>query len=463
MKFRFLLPLLLPIFMVGCNDEMDSLVQDPSEMTESIMQLTRSISADSVYDGDPVEFEPNQDMIRLKEQYTKMHSAQRSVPLSPSSTYDETLWSNMYAIRELPATIKVRAKASTGSTNDFVSLYCEGKSKEVTLNAGNAGDKNRFFIKVLPASTGVPYLIYSVAAGTPLSVGYYTNKPDEKILMASKDNSGSLMSIGWDLLQSSYYKNYYAIQSESYLGQADPDNQWSIFYYVLEAVSGNKIRYAQRVNNKAQQEFIITPDAEFEIKSLEYVVNNSTPSRSTFSKTVTVKNTSAQEKNMNVPFDFYEMETSYFNRNSWNVNLNFSNGSKKFVRPTVTAGSVITDNPGAAEDAIFINGNTQNISRHIIYNHPIRCKASSTAKVTVKFVKYYVNVDYIVKAQYEVTEGDLRECVLKGTWSGYVIENPNEVTPEDNIVFTPIGGGDIILTKPVLPISHKDSLIQVKP
>ena len=430
--------------MVGCNDEMDSLVKGPSEVAESITQMTRSISPDSIYDGEPVEFEPTQDMIRLKELYAEMHSTQRRAPLNPSSTYDETLWGNMYAIRELPATIKVRSKASTGSTANYVSLYCEGKSKEVTLNAGNAGDKNRFLIKVLPASAGVPYLIYSVAAGTPLSVGYYTNKPDEKILMASKDDSGSLMSIGWDLLQSSYYKNYYAIQSESYLGQADPNNQWSIFYYVLEAVSGNKIRYAQHVNNKAQQEFIITPDAKFEIKSLEYVVNNSTPSKSTFSKTVTVKNTSAQEKAMNVPFDFYEMETSYFNRNSWNVNLNFTDDSKKFVRPTVTSGSVITDNPDAAEDAVFINSNTQNISRHIVYNHPIRCKASSTAKVTVKFVKYYVNVDYIVKAQYEVKAGDLRECVLKGTWSGYVIEDPNEITPEDKIEFTPIGGGDII-------------------
>ena len=444
MKFRFFLLMLLPICMVGCNDEMDSLVKGPSEVAESITQMTRSISPDSIYDGEPVEFEPTQDMIRLKELYAEMHSTQRRAPLNPSSTYDETLWGNMYAIRELPATIKVRSKASTGSTANYVSLYCEGKSKEVTLNAGNAGDKNRFLIKVLPASAGVPYLIFSVAAATPLSVGYYTNKPDEKILMASKDDSGSLMSIGWDLLQSSYYKNYYAIQSESYLGQADPNNQWSIFYYVLEAVSGNKIRYAQHVNNKAQQEFIITPDAKFEIKSLEYVVNNSTPSKSTFSKTVTVKNTSAQEKAMNVPFDFYEMETSYFNRNSWNVNLNFTDDSKKFVRPTVTSGSVITDNPDAAEDAVFINSNTQNISRHIVYNHPIRCKASSTAKVTVKFVKYYVNVDYIVKAQYEVKAGDLRECVLKGTWSGYVIEDPNEITPEDKIEFTPIGGGDII-------------------
>lgn len=463
MKFRFLLPMLLPICIVGCNDEMDSLVKDPSEMSESITQLTRSISTDSVYDGDPVEFVPNPDMVWLKEQYTKMHSTQRNAPLSSSSSYDETLSGNMYAIRELPATIKVRAKASSGSTDGYVSLYCEGKSKEVTLNSSNDIKKNRFYIKVLPATAGVPYLIYSMAAETPLSVGYYTNKPDEKILMASKDNSGSLMSTGWDLLRSSYYKNYYAIQSESYLGQADPDNQWSIFYYVLEAVSGNKIRYAQRVNNKAQQEFIITPDAEFEIKSLEYVVNNSTTSRSTFSKTVTVKNTSSQEKSMNVPFNFYEMETSYFNRNSWNVNLNFTNGTKKFVRPTVTSGAVITDNPDAEEDAIFINNNTQNISRHIVYNHPIRCHANSTAKVTVNFVKYNVSVEYIAKAQYTTDEGDLRECVLKGIWSGYVIEDPNEITPEDNIVYTPIGGGDIILTEPIRPIISKDSLIQAIP
>lgn len=150
MKFRFFLLMLLPICMVGCNDEMDSLVKGPSEVAESITQMTRSISPVSIYDGEPVEFEPTQDMIRLKELYAEMHSTQRRAPLNPSPTYDETLWGNMYAIRELPATIKVRSKASTGSTANYVSLYCEGKSKEVTLNAGNAGDKNRFLIKVLP-------------------------------------------------------------------------------------------------------------------------------------------------------------------------------------------------------------------------------------------------------------------------------------------------------------------------
>lgn len=94
MKFRFFLLMLLPICMVGCNDEMDSLVKGPSEVAESITQMTRSISPDSIYDGEPVEFEPTQDMIRLKELYAEMHSTQRRAPLNPSSTYDETLWGN---------------------------------------------------------------------------------------------------------------------------------------------------------------------------------------------------------------------------------------------------------------------------------------------------------------------------------------------------------------------------------
>ena len=34
MKFRFFLLMLLPICMVGCNDEMDSLVKGPSEVAE---------------------------------------------------------------------------------------------------------------------------------------------------------------------------------------------------------------------------------------------------------------------------------------------------------------------------------------------------------------------------------------------------------------------------------------------
>lgn len=56
MKFRFFLLMLLPICMVGCNDEMDSLVKGPSEVAESITQMTRSISPVSIYDGEPLDY-----------------------------------------------------------------------------------------------------------------------------------------------------------------------------------------------------------------------------------------------------------------------------------------------------------------------------------------------------------------------------------------------------------------------
>ncbi len=196
---------------------------------------------------------------------------------------------------------------------------------------------------------------------------------------------------------------------------------------------------------------------------MEYDVNSTTVSKSNFTKTVTVKNTSSQQKSINVPFDFYETESSYFNRNSWNVNLNFSNSNEKFQRPSVTSGGVISPEEGSPYDAIFLNTNTQYIDRHIQYKHPIRCNASSIAKVTLTFVKYNVTVKYTAKARYDNGNGDRRECILKGTWTGSIVEDPAEITPEDEITYTPIGsGGDIILREPAFVI-QRDSLIRIKP
>ena len=438
--------MLLALFLVGCDNEIDSLLKNPSETEDNISSMTRSALADSIDKGELVEFEPDQAMLKLKGMYDEMHSSQKRVAITTPPAYDETLWSNMWAIREIPSTIKVKSKATSGSKDNYITLFCDGKGQEVSLNSGNDRKKNRFYIKVLPASTGIPYLIYSTASQTPLTVGYYTKKPDEKILMAASDNSSSSIGLGWDLLQASN-KKYYAIQSQSYLGQSDPNVIGSIFYYVLEAVSGDKIRYAQRVNGKEQQEFVITPDSTFKIISLEYDVTNYKAQSSFITKTVTVANEHEYEKMMDAAFNFIERETSSFSNSSWNVNLNFKNPTIKFKRPTVVKGTVISPTTDAPEDAIFITPNNirQGINRKIVYNCPIRCKARSIAKVTTSFVRYDVTVNYTAKVQCEITEGDLRECILKGTWNGYIFEDPNKYTPQTSVVFTPIDGGDIIL------------------
>ncbi len=207
MKLKFLISVMCAItLMSGCTDAMEDVVSS-LDVAESQCPLSRAISEDSISQENPEEWIMTEDMKRMKELYTQLHSQRKNAPILSDGDYDDTFWSNMYAIRELPATIKVRAKSQSGSTNGYINLYCEGKGKEVTLNNSNDALRNRFYIKILPASTGIPYLIYSQAAQTPLSVGYYTNKPDEKILMASKEENGSLISCGWDLLRSNYYKN----------------------------------------------------------------------------------------------------------------------------------------------------------------------------------------------------------------------------------------------------------------
>ena len=69
--------------------------------------------------------------------------------------------------------------------------------KEVTLASRlSLSTSWQFFFKILPASSGIPYLIYSKETGTPLSVGQYENDPNNKVLFARSNNTGSLMSAG---------------------------------------------------------------------------------------------------------------------------------------------------------------------------------------------------------------------------------------------------------------------------
>lgn len=85
--------------------------------------------------------------------------------------------------------------------------------------------------------------------------------------------------------------------------------------------------------------------------------------------------------------------------------------------------------------------------------YPIRCKASSIAKVTLNFVKYNVTIKYTAKAQCTI-DGNIRECILKGTWTGSIIEDPKEVRPKESITYTPLDSdGDIILEK-TLPLQR---------
>lgn len=433
MKPKFLMSLLLAsLFTVSCTNEMDEdeFLKNSSEN----ISLTRSCSNDTLDLGELVCLEETEEFLNLKRSYEEIHSRNNRVK-ALSTTADDFFSSNVYAIRELPITIKVRSVAS-GSTTGNVYLFCDGAGKEVTLGNSSSAAGSKFYLKILPASSGVPYLIYSNISKTPLSVGYYTNSPDNKILMSAKDNSGSLYSASWDLIPSSY-KGYFSIQSESYLGQSDPNDSWSIFYYVLEAKSNNKLGYGQRVNYKAQQEFLICPTATFILENLTFDLDNATVTSSTpIAKVTSLVNTHEYITNTPITVVVEGEETSNFNETAGTLKLNISSlSTTKFPRPRPIAGkAVLMDD--TIEDAIY-SSSTQKFSTKVEYQTSIEMKPRSLLQLTTKFKTFILNVPYTATAKYSD-----REVKVKGIWRGYAIANPEYNAPINEARFYDLETGE---------------------
>ena len=316
-KHSILALLMMSIFMTSCNDNLMDM-ESSLTSTNSLEPMTRSTS-DSICEDDATLLEETDELKRLYEISNQLKSSKRKAAVA---TTDDFFYSNIYAINEMPITIKVRSIATSGSTSGYNYLFVNEKGKEVTLNNTNNQAGNRFYLRILPASTGIPYLIYSNVTKTPLAVGQYKSNPDNKILMSAQDDSGSLFGYGWDLLPSTYNKGYFAIESESYLGQSDPNNSWSVFNYVLEAKSNNKLGYSQRVNNKAQQEFLITPIYSFVLDTLTYDLDNATvTSGSMLTKVTSITNPNPFTQKKEFTVSITANETSVFYQTAGKINI----------------------------------------------------------------------------------------------------------------------------------------------
>lgn len=227
------------LVLCSCNEDKATVVDNVQSHSQYLGEniSTRSCISDSI-----LPLKENDSLKYLKELVAAGKNRRKKI--LPAKTFDDDFFAeNMYAIRELPLTIKVR---NVADGNNAANCYfaCDGPGKEVTLGNSSTNASNYFYIKILPASSGIPYQLYSNKAGTPLCVGYYTRNPDTKILMSAKDNNGSLFGSGWNLFAANT-PGYFVIQSNDYLAQDDSNNGMSIFYYVLEASNGNTIRYAK--------------------------------------------------------------------------------------------------------------------------------------------------------------------------------------------------------------------------
>jgi hypothetical protein len=417
-KFLFAL-ICLSMTFSSCENAFESEI--PSQ--EEIMTTTKNKTAiiDSLEFEDVLVLEETEDLKALKEKMEQLKRQQRSLSTFASyDDYDENFSMNVYNIREIPITIQARGQANTGNRY----LQTNGKSKELTLAGSVTSNAQKFYLKVLPASSGIPYLIYSQQENTPISIGQYNSNPNNKVLFTLPDANGSLYSAGWDLKPCSANKGYFAIESNSYIGQSDPNNMWSIFYHVVEVQNNNKLGYAQ-YTKKATQEFRILPVNSFSLQSIIYDASSATITPASQIKIVsTGRNLSVEPKPYTIKVDKYYNETSYYAEKRGYLDFNISNSTRTFQRPTVQANRIVLPESSTPWDATYKTTSTQNISKRLLFDIEGDAPENCLIEVSSYIQTYNVNVNYTAKATYNG-----REIKISGTWRGYVILDPKIASP----------------------------------
>lgn len=454
-KYIYTLTGLAAMLLLSCSKEDRYLCSDndPTPLT------TRSVvSLDSLNSGELVLLEETEELLKLKNLMARKRSSNVGAMAVGVSDVDEFFASNMNAISGMSVNISVRS-ISSGSSTTKKYLKCSGNGKEVTLDELSESDESKFYLKILPASSGIPYLIYSNKSRTPLCVGHYSNSPDDKILMAAAEDSESLYSSSWDLIPSSYYKGYFSIQSESYFGQSDPDNPWSVFNYVLEAKSNNKLGYGQRVANKPQQEFLIKPITKFDVKSIEYDLANATVTSSTvIQHSSTAVNTKEYSDNVKIDMTVSGDETSVYYETPGTLSIDIESGTRRFQRPVPIAGRAVIPE-GTQSDATY----SRIMQKHRIswaYSTSIEMKPRCLLELTTKFRTFVLNVPYVVTAVRHREGGRISggsgrsrgrggrvedeepEVKVRGNWRGYAIANPEYSRPINEPRFFDLDTGD---------------------
>lgn len=107
MKSKISMLLFVAAFAAACTNEMEEFAKDSFENVPENASLTRSCLSDTIDLGELVSLEETEELKELKARYEKMYSNNRKVQ-ALDATVDDFFSSNIYAIRELPVTIKVR-------------------------------------------------------------------------------------------------------------------------------------------------------------------------------------------------------------------------------------------------------------------------------------------------------------------------------------------------------------------
>lgn len=409
----------MSIGIVSCTQDLE--VLDDSQRTFKAEIDSRAISS-----TDSIILFSNADS--LKKPQTRAYS------YYPET--DEYYSSNMWAIRELPFSLKVRG----GGTSGQPYFTTQGTRKELYLSSSNY---SKFYLKILPSSAGIPYLIYSSAYNKPLVCGQYTNNPNNKLVFVW--DTDDISSGSWDLIPSSY-KGHFAIENQTYLGQSDPNNPWSVFNYSIEAKTNGQLGYA-KYSKQPQQEFLLEFSNGFDVNKIEFDRKSAvvTPLDPVIIESSGQTAPILGPSNITIQANKDVKDTSTYSEKG-SLIIPMSKPNQLFFRPAVIAGEFISPenfSTGEVSDStIFMPkapyaSSMREIPKKLSVTIPVEVTEPSLVKVTTYLKRYSVRADYTITMVYKKSgEANEREVKFKGTWSG-VIHTQSKAKP-DEIVVKPI-------------------------
>lgn len=186
-----------------------------------------------------------------------------------ASATQSSVFSDLFQLEGMAFFIKSKNNYFGNNT-----LQSTGIGKEVVLAPHSAASEAQlFYLEFLPASTGIPYLIYSYKEQAPIGAGSYASDPDNYVLYTRASGNSSLFGFSWDFYQNSNNDGY-IMENQDIIGSG-PGGWWDTFYYALQSRSGN-LNFVRRNNSSIYQQFNFIPNDQFTIEEVTLDFNNTT-------------------------------------------------------------------------------------------------------------------------------------------------------------------------------------------
>ncbi|WP_423128664.1 ETX/MTX2 family pore-forming toxin [Gaoshiqia sp. Z1-71] len=293
------------------------------------------------------------------------------------------------------------------SSKQFLNATDKGVELTVADYAGNLNQQ--FYIRVLPATTGIPYLIYSKKTETPIRIGTYTSQPNVKVLYASREESGSLFGASWDFRKAQYSSNSFVIENQDYPEQGS-GGWWDIYYNVI-TVNDAKISFS-KYSSSPRQEFAFVPVETFQIEEIRFNVDASAVLERLpdviFSDGYTNNGPIDQSHSFTIS-ETYKETSTFSRKTSYNVSISTE---VKVKVPFIASGTIKTSTSFGQD---FTYGNSEEKTFEINRTYPVIVPANHRAELNLTLFKYNMDVEYVAVCR-GLTSG--KRINIKGRWIG---------------------------------------------